>query len=254
MLFIFILINAQTNNNNQIEAKIDIESTGEFINVTGFAINNTDISASLHYVLSTIKNSDQGSNMSKNEQKGRFVLEPNQKMSLSKTTINSNDKDRVIILLLLYDLDDNVVGKDRVVLNDLEGNELQENDAGVKEAILAKNEISEDVTHAGADGVFLKGLVVEDTKTKPGRDFFKLYSLKYLDNKIEGEKIITIQESIAMGSNTRIQVKVENDIIFQFFVNPRADYIEQMVDAAIRRTSNYFQILRKNRSSVKKNY
>ncbi len=238
--------------NAQIEAKIALESKGEFMEITGFATNKTESNASLYYEFSVIKNNPNTSNISNNQQDGRFVLEPSQKSTLSKITINAEDKDRIIILLLIYDTNDNIVGKDRIVLNDLEGDELKENNNLIKETILEKNEISEDATHSGADGVFLKGLVVENTKTKPGRDFYRSYTQRYNNDNINGEKIVEINEAIALGNSTRIEVKVENDVIFQFILNPRSDYIEQMVDLAIKQTSIYFQQLRNNRNYVKK--
>ena len=250
-LFLTFIGSAQIYN-TQIEAEISLVSNGEFFEITGFATNKTVSSASLHYVLSVIKSNSNTSNLNKNEQKGRFVLEPGQKIPLSKVTVNSSSQDRVIILLLIYDVDDNILGKDRIVLNDYEADAEGENSIAVKEAIIKKNKLTVDAKHGGDDGVFLKGIVVENTKTKPGRDFFKAYSQKYNNNNILGEKIITIDEVIALGSNTRIQLKVENDVIFQFFVNPRADYIQDMVDIAIKRTSNYFDQLRRNRNSVKK--
>jgi hypothetical protein len=102
--------------NKEIEAKLKIEKNNDLLKITGLATNKTAINNSLHYKLSVIKSGNK--NNSNNSQTGRFVLEANESKSLSVTSINANEKDRIIILLLIYDLDDNLLGKDRHVLND----------------------------------------------------------------------------------------------------------------------------------------
>lgn len=232
--------------NTEIAAEMEVETNGEFYEVTGYATNKTDIDQALHYELSAIKTGGDG-NRSKDQQSGRFVLASREKSTLSKISINIQEKDRAIFLLLIYDNDDQIVGKDRIEVNG------PKDDSAFKKKILDQGIISDDLTRSGEDGVsLLRGIVVEDTKTKPGRDFFNGYSAQYLNKKINGEKVVTIEEVLALGTNTKIQVKVENEVVFQFFVNPRADYIDSMIDYAIQRTQRYFQQLERNRSLVKK--
>ena len=100
--------------NTQVEAKIDLKSNTEFIEITGSAFNNTQINQSLRYQLSVFKNNQKNTNVSNNKQEGRFVLKPGQKKNVSSITINANDKDRIIILLLLYDLEDQLLGKESI--------------------------------------------------------------------------------------------------------------------------------------------
>ena len=88
--------------NTEVEANINMENNGDMYQITGSAVNKTASNQSLRYVLSVIKNGPNNSNTSKNDQSGRFILEIGQKKNLSTTTINADDKDRVIILLLLY--------------------------------------------------------------------------------------------------------------------------------------------------------
>ena len=232
--------------NTQVEAKIEISSNGEFYKITGFSTNRTDSNRSLRYVLSVIKSNVEGKVVSKNDQQGRFILEPNQKKELSSTSINVEDDDRTIILLLIYDEEDVALGKDRIVLKDFDVEEKEQ------KAILDKNKISEDISHAGADGIVLRGIVVENTKTKPGRDFYQKYALEYMKLNINGERIVTINEVLAMGSNTKIELKIGDDVVVQFFLNPRSDYIEQMVDYSIKQTNRYFYKLRNNRNTIRK--
>ena len=225
--------------NTRIEAKINVEANAEFIELTGSAYNKTQLNESLRYVLSVIKNRFGDANSSKNEQNGRVVLNPGEKMNLSKTTINTNDPERMIILLLLYNLEDQLVGLDRVVMNGtLEDKKLAEKTKNVRVFMAGETVQNKDV------GVFLRGIVIEDTKTKPGRDFYNLFSSDYRNKNINGEKIVTIKETLSIANNTKIEVLVGDVKILEFFVRPQGNYLEDLSKEAIRRVNIYFDNLR----------
>ncbi len=246
IVLIFLLstfsLNAQIYN-TEVEAIINIDNSGELMEITGSAFNKTEITQSIHYVLSVIKTTN-NSNRSKNDQKGRLVLQPLEKANLSKTSINSNEKDQIIILLLVYDLDDNLIGKDRIVINDAESQDSQNNKP--------EENYNSDVKSSTEDGVTLKGIVVEDTKTKPGRDFYTMFYATYMANNINGKKIVSIKELLAIGSNTKIEVKVGEAVVFEFFVRPRQEYLKAMTDVAIRRVHLHFQQLDREAGKMKR--
>ena len=51
-------------------------------------------------------------------QDGRATLEPLQKIALSKTQINVTNKDQITILLFIYDENNTVIGKDKIIIGD----------------------------------------------------------------------------------------------------------------------------------------
>ncbi|QLC65508.1 hypothetical protein LPB248_04145 [Flavobacterium sp. LPB0248] len=103
---------------DKIKAKIEIEKIEGNVKITGTAENMTDVIRSAAYRLSVIKNNDSNSNQSKNEQVGVFTLQPNEKQKLSTSQINLLDTDEVIVMLLFYDEDKQIIAKDRVVLGE----------------------------------------------------------------------------------------------------------------------------------------
>lgn len=238
--------------NSEVEGKISLETNNEFIKITGSAFNKTQISQSLRFVLSIIKTNPQNSNTSKNDQSGRFVLQAYEKVNLASTTLNTDQKVKIIILLLIYDLDEKIVGKDRIVLNE----DPNAEDPNLK-SILEKNKefkeiVNEDVDQSASDGIVLTGIVLEDTKTKAGRDFYKYFYSAYMTNGIDSEKIITISETLALGVNTRIQVKIENTVLMEFFARPKDDFLKAMADTAIRKVYTYIQNLEKEKQMIMK--
>ncbi|NGX83750.1 CsgE family curli-type amyloid fiber assembly protein [Aequorivita sp. KMM 9714] len=219
--------------NTEVEANINIEQHGNSYSITSSAVNKTVSNQSLHYVLSVIKNQDNNSNTSKNDQSGRFVLEIGEKKNLSTTTITVNDNERVIVLLLIYDDEDTPLGMDRKVINATEEDlALQKRDSIERERAV---NLSPDISTKPVDGVMISGIVTEDTKTKPGRDFYKLFDQKYRLNNINGAEVVTIKEVLSLNNTTKIEILVANEKVLEFFVRPQIEFLKQMADIAIRK-------------------
>ncbi|WP_276165518.1 CsgE family curli-type amyloid fiber assembly protein [Zobellia alginiliquefaciens] len=231
--------------NKEVEAKIKLNvQEDKVVIITGTAYNITETNKSLRYVLSVIKSGVNGNN-TKNDQQGRLVLQPGEKKELSTTTVNIIEDDRTIILLLIYS-EDQLIGKDRKVFDGL--NELGDVNVSSDNRLFDK----EDVQNNNADGVFSKGMVIEDTKTKPGNDFYRYFYSNYLANGIGGDKIVKIKEDFALASTTRISVIAENDVVTQFYVNPRSDFLKEMAQKSVYAVNNYFLRLRKNKEQIKR--
>jgi hypothetical protein len=232
--------------NTQVEAKIELETIAGFIEIKGTAFNKTELNQSLRYVLSVIKNDPRYSNRSKNDQSGRFVLGPGQKMNLSRTTINANDKDRIIILLLVYNFNDELLGKDRIVINGNESDIIAANKKNYNSRL-----VSPDAKYEKDDGVVFRGIVIEDTKTKSGRDFYSMFSSSYIQKNINGHKIVTIKEALAIANNTKIQVFVDNTMVMEFLVRPQTEFLKTMMNEAIKRVSITLNNLEQKKNIVK---
>lgn len=224
--------------NSEVEAKIYLEMNNEFIKVQTAALNKTSIDKSLRYVITIFKNDPETGNNSNNQQQSsRFILKAGAKLNLAGTSLPTNDPSRAILLLLIYDENDKIVGKDRIVLNDDPENE--DKDAvklktGVeKSAVAIASDNSNDISANTRDGVVLRGIVVEDTKTKPGRDFYKMFYSSYSLYELNSAEVVTVKELFSFGRNTQIEVYVSNEKVFQFFVNPQQDFLKKMNDAAI---------------------
>jgi hypothetical protein len=248
-LFFFSLQGFSQIYNTEVEAKINAEERNDMLQVTGTAFNKTEISQSLRYVLSVIRTNPENSNTSKNDQSGRIVLEPGEQQNLSSTTINVNDEDRVILLLLIYNTEDQIVGQDRIVIND------NLSDEAVKEQLQKQVEQTihaNDVDAASRDGITLRGIVTEDTKTKPGRDFYSMFYSLYNTQNINGDKIVAVKEVIAMGNNTKIEIFVGDDKVVEFFLRPQNDFLRSMADASIRRVAQHFERLRREAHIIRR--
>ena len=119
IIFVLVLsvVNYPQTTNTKVKAKIEYEENDGIIKITGTAENLTGIVQSLSYTLSVIKKNQSNNNTSNNVQEGFFSLNANENKNLSTTQINLGKEDEAIVLLLFYDENKKLIGKDRVVFD-----------------------------------------------------------------------------------------------------------------------------------------
>ena len=250
IIFLFSIppVNAQIMN-TQMEAILEVKQDDDRLHITSIAQNKTEITTSISYKLSLIKTNLITQNQSKNTQNGRQVLEPFQRLSLSSIQVNTTQEDRLIILLLLYDVNEKLIGTARYVVNeDRDDNKIKESLTQQFQKESGKENKTEEIPY---DKITFKGLVVDETKTKAGRDFYQLFYSNYLSNNINSEHIITITESITLGNNTKITLKINQVNLFEFFVRTQYDYLKSMSQTAIIRTIRHLEQLKINNQRTK---
>lgn len=229
--FIFFFFLTQFANaqfiNRDFEAKIEVKEFEEMVAITGTVENLTDVYENLYFKLSVIKNGG-SNNTSNNSQEGRFTIKPNEKKALSKTQINIQNNDRTIVLLLIYNEDDLLVGKDRVELQDIQNESSNNTDKGIE----------------------IAGLISDETKTKIGKDFYELYFKKYNEASINGTEIVTIEEQLSFGRTTKIKVLISNVLISEFMSFPDEDFLQYKADEAVFKTKKYFKDAQNNKRYV----
>ncbi|GGX33330.1 CsgE family curli-type amyloid fiber assembly protein [Aquimarina muelleri] len=216
--------------NTEVVAKIKTETVNNMISVIGTATNTTEVYKSLKYTMSVFR-TDTNNNISKSNQEGRFTLEANENKELSKGTLSIEESSKTVILLLIYE-ENVIVGKDRLVFNEKNSQELKKTEESL------------------GDGIELKGIVVEETKTKPGRDFYEFFYKSYTLNQINGSKVVGVFEKLNFGRSTIIQVKIEDNIVHEFIGKPDLEYLEQMSRIAIRKVYKHFKDLKKQKKDI----
>lgn len=236
--------------NNEVEAKIETAQQNDFTTIKATAFNKTEITKSLIFKLMVFDKEESVDNLLE-DQKQRFIISANQKIELAEASFNSVGDQPVICVMLIYDLENNLIGQDRVVYNDKSNLDIK-NKQKLLEKLTEEQANSQDVNKGKRDGLELKGIVVEDTKTKPGRDFYKLFYSLYTQNNINGNKVVTIKEVLALGRNTKIEVIVGDDEIFSFFVRPSLEYLTKMNDYAIINVYKHFKKLENESKTIKR--
>jgi hypothetical protein len=200
------------------------------LSVTGTAENLKAVYKNISFKLSVFKKNKSNDNKSSNMQDGRMTLEPINKVILSKTQINRGKDDQIIVLLLIYDENNVIIGKDRVVFG-------QEEEPKV--SVLKPN-----------DGLEMIGIVSNETKTKLGNDFYDFFYYEFSKLKINSNKIIYVQEELTFGRTTKITVNIDGEIIEEFIARPEEDFLKYMSQTASSKVFKYFKNIEKQNKSI----
>lgn len=230
IFFILPIISFSQTMNKEVKAKIEVSYSEDLILIKGTAENLTDVYKSISYKLSVIKNGENGGNKSTNAQSGRETLDANQIKDLSRTQINSNPTDEIILLLLIYDEKENIIGKDRIVINEK------------KKTPIIENKIE--------DGLELIGIVSDETKTKFGKDFYDIFYTEYNKINKKGNKIVTVSEELTFARNTKMIIFVENEIIKEFILRPDEDFLLMMAQESANEVFKYFKNLERQAQQI----
>lgn len=233
MGFVSYLTEAQFN--SEVEANINIVTEGILTKINFSAYNKTSLKKSLSYRALITKNRSNESSEEQFEDEQYFILEAGERKNISTASVDLSQGQRTIVFVLIYE-DNKVIGKDRIVINGFQGED------DMKPSIVEQdNLLPTKGTVRQQDVDLMTGLVFENTKTKPGRDFFQMFYLAYNANNIKGTKMVKVDEVLSIGGNTQMRIYAGDDLVVQFFVNPRSTYIKEMVDQSIIRINHYFQ-------------
>lgn len=230
---------AQQQTNTSIVAEIKTQSFGEFIEAQATIKSKTEIITNVRYVLYVFRE-DQEEAVNRTEESDNIVIQPNEEVSVKTAIYNINETDKITLMLLLYDDNEKLIGRDRkVVLN---------SDEEVKKGGEVASSKSEDEIYSGR----IRGILTEDTKTKPGRDFYIEFSSIYRLQQMNGVEVVKVYERFSFGRSTIMEVQVGNTVVHRFFTQPRRDFLLEQAKIAIVNVSRYFANVERNQSLIRK--
>ncbi|SIT21128.1 Curli assembly protein CsgE [Chryseobacterium ureilyticum] len=209
-LFIFLSVLAYGQEDKKVTAKIESSHIENQIKLKAIVINNTAVYKELNYLLVSIKKGD-GGNLSNNQQSGKFSVNPNEVKALSEISVNLEPKDALKAFLYIRDEETRtLVAKDSLELN---------NDLFKKKAA----KIEEDAVYE------LKGLTIDETKTKVGKDFYDMFYLQYSQLPDKSSSAVTISELPLRGTSGQINIQIDDKVIYSFMTNPGEDYLKEQL-------------------------
>jgi len=94
----------------------------------------------------------------------------------------------------------------------------------------------------------IDGLLFDETKTKSGRDFYDYFYTAWIPPEGAQNYSIFITEKPYRLTTTLIEIRINETPVFQSFLQPRNDVIEQLAVDAVARTqlylANYEELVR----------
>ena len=87
----------------------------------------------------------------------------------------------------------------------------------------------------------IEGLIVDQTQTKIGHDFYDLFYSNWQPPDNFGDYTIVIEEKPLPQLGTQVTIKINDNEIFQQILQPRYDVIESMAQYGVELSFNYIQ-------------
>lgn len=218
IIIILLFTNIVLSQEEGVEAKIITKTVDNFIDIKGVA-QNIDVTykEGYSYLLFSLKKGQQG-NYSRNTQSGEFSLEPNEEKLLSTLNINIQKGEECKVFLFIRK-DDALIAKDSVL--------FQSAEATVEKKFIAESDIE------------INGLVVEDVKTKLGKDFYDYFYQAYTTSGSQYPFVINITEKPSIGRGSQVSIDVDDTIVFEFMTKPDDEFIQSAANEALKYIYNY---------------
>ncbi|KQK24544.1 hypothetical protein AR438_15245 [Chryseobacterium aquaticum] len=215
LFFIFLSVFIYAQDDKKIVAKIENEVIEKQLKIKALITNNTSTYQELNYLLISIKKGAEG-NLSNNKQSGKFSINPNESKSLSEMSVNLEKQDALKAFLYIRDEQtQKLLSKDSLEINQ---------DFFKKNVSVVEKEEAYEIS----------GLMIDETKSKIGKDFYDLFYIQYNQNPDKSNSAITITELPARGTSGQINIQVDDKVIYSFMTNPSEDYLREQLDFTLR--------------------
>lgn len=215
IFFILLSVMIYGQDDKKVIARLENSLLENQIKLKAVVMNNTAVYKELNYLLVSIKKNSDG-NLSNNKQSGKFSVNPNEVKVLSEISVNLEPKDALKAFLYIRDEENqNLIAKDSLEINNTF---FKRKAAKIEE-----------------DAVFeLKGLTIDETKTKVGKDFYDLFYMQYSQLPDKSSGAVTISELPLRGTSGQINIQIEDKIVYSFMTNPSEDYLKEQLAASLK--------------------
>ncbi|WP_415326023.1 CsgE family curli-type amyloid fiber assembly protein [Chryseobacterium sp. MMS23-Vi53] len=80
----------------------------------------------------------------------------------------------------------------------------------------------------------IKGLTIDETKSKVGKDFYDLFYIQYSQIPDKSASAVTITELPLRGTSGQISIEMDDKVIYSFMTNPGEDYLKEQLAATLK--------------------
>lgn len=229
---------------NHVEADIDFRKEQEgFVTISAIAQNLSDYEKNYSFSMDLVKS--ESGNSTNSKQSGNFTLAQKGGKTLSTIKVNLSGDTQFEVNLKIYD------GEKSMVAQQILKSDQAFFDAYKKLAITptqksnkANNSVplnnqKQQQKKPQIDAIEIGGLIIDDTRSKIGRDFYDLFYGKWTDPVDAPSFSITIKELPARGRVSRVAIEVDGNVVIQRMVQPRQDVMEILATQSVSIVKNY---------------
>ena len=233
LLGLIVIVNSISTNPIHASGKISLKAWIDFIEedstafVKGLFVNLTDKVETFDWEMTLERESfTEKSNETFN---GSFVAEPAIPLMIAEVDVDLKKREYFVIILNVFDKKKSLVGTDTLT-SELIDPSLKP-PPPPKNPIIAK-ELKKPILNV--DALEIDGLILDETRTKVGRDFYELFFNKWIPPTGAKDFLITIKELPSRGIGARVSIEVNNNVVLSRFLQPRGDLVEEQALVSIR--------------------
>lgn len=213
--FLLIVSFGQEADEVLIEAHIEVHQDENLIRLEPTVKNKSSLYLEYNYLL-LVKKTTTTKNLSINRQSGKFTLQPGEIKTLSVSSVNQGESQNIEAILYIRDeIQNKLITKDSIEIKPMNTTKVDET------------------------SLMLEGMVVDESKTKFGRDFYDSFFSVYNQYPNKFKFIVLISELPFRGQTSIIQVKADYEIVYEFYTHPNEEYNQQQVAIALRQLTKF---------------
>ncbi len=228
-----------------VEAIIDFEKEREgHVTIFGKAHSLSDQSQAYSYTMHLTK-AAQG-NKTNSKQSGNFATQNlKEKIELSSVQINLSAVTQFEVHLKIFQADkmvaERILKSDPIFFDTYKklGITASQKPTNGSNPVPNEDQLNKKVQKKQSSDIEIGGLILDDTRSKIGRDFYDVFYGKWTDPADGSDFSITIKELPARGRASRVAIEVDGNVIIQRMVQPRQDVIELLAEQSVAIVKNY---------------
>lgn len=237
LLLFFVPAWLQSQEDSGIAARLELREQDGQMELTGYCDNHSGRARSLSYKLS-YQRIDSRNNRSSSSQGGAFELADGESLSLSTSSVNIDEESYLVATLEILEGEKTVARQSRTVGKPAVAPAPQSEapKEGHNPPQPRPSQGQNNYGPAGDDIEMGAGFIVDETRTRAGRDFYDEFYRNWEEPLGAADYIIRIEERPSPGRSTLVTVTLNGEQIFARMLQPKPEYISELAAAVAQYT------------------
>jgi len=226
-----------------VKVWIDFIEENDIVFVKALGINVSENSLDLNWELDIHKETVEG--YFDKKLNGKISAQPYYPHIISETTIDLKKREYFVIIFKVFDLKNKLVTSDTLLSTEVDPSLVQPSPPEqpiaetVKTTKTAKRNLPK--PRNNLDALEIDGLILDETRSKIGRDFYELFYNRWSPPAGAKDFLITIRELPGRGIGARVSIEVNENVVLFRFLQPRNELIEEEANLTISYLKQYLQ-------------
>ncbi|MFK8008980.1 MAG: CsgE family curli-type amyloid fiber assembly protein [Saprospiraceae bacterium] len=215
-----------------VKVWIDFIEENDTVFVKALGINMTENSIPIKWEMDIHKETQAGYFDKKIS--GELVAESFYPHIISETAIDLKRREYFVITFKVFNLKNDLIDVDTLLSIDVDPSLVQPPPPALP---IAKKDLPK--PRNNLDAIEIDGLILDETRSKIGRDFYELFYNRW--NPPSGAKdfLITIREMPSRGLGARVSIEINENVVLYRFLQPRNGLIEEEANFTISYIKDY---------------